>query len=244
AITDAYKRYIITLLNADSGGPLPYYYHYAGFSRDGYNHRVDKLTYGRDAVDPETFSKDPFLNIYKAYFYDRDNFGWDGWSLYPNLAPDQIPKVAARRNYSITKNFENWLYNKDELEDVLKNFYTHGWAVFKTGPAVTEEGFQFYRIPLRVVVAVFTTPKHTHFDQPPAFKTEVLGQIIYDFEDLFYTDTSSRVPQAPSVAVPPAPAPSEKNAADKLEELKGLFDAGLITEEEYKAKREKILSAL
>lgn len=41
-----------------------------------------------------------------------------------------------------------------------------------------------------------------------------------------------------------APAESSKTASERLRQLKSLFDEGLITKDEYKAKRQKILQDL
>jgi membrane protease subunit (stomatin/prohibitin family) len=49
-------------------------------------------------------------------------------------------------------------------------------------------------------------------------------------------------PQAPAPAAAPAPAPAADNpVADKLRRLKGLLDEGLISQDEFNAKRQKLL---
>jgi hypothetical protein len=51
-------------------------------------------------------------------------------------------------------------------------------------------------------------------------------------------------PAAPSPAPPQAVAPAAGSAADRLQDLKRLFDDGLITKEAYEKKQQEILNAL
>lgn len=49
---------------------------------------------------------------------------------------------------------------------------------------------------------------------------------------------------APPPVVPPAPAPAQKTAEEKLRELAALRDAGLITPEDFEAKKTAILATM
>jgi hypothetical protein len=87
------------------------------------------------------------------------------------------------------------------------------------------------RQPFHVKITTAIYRLHTHLFQPGAKL-----KVKYDPNDLSNVDIAS-------TPVPP-PAIGEKQAGDRLKQLDKLKNEGLVTEEEYKLKREEILREL
>lgn len=72
-----------------------------------------------------------------------------------------------------------------------------------------------------------------------------LPEVIIDYQPLLLAGTLPRPPRPPDAqgagAPPPSPAPAPMSVEESLEALKRWRDKGLITEEEYQAKKRQVL---
>ncbi|MGZ3586843.1 MAG: PH domain-containing protein [Candidatus Limnocylindrales bacterium] len=89
-----------------------------------------------------------------------------------------------------------------------------------------------------LTAAEVAVDKYRMLAHAPAFKREMANK-KHELEE----DLSGRMP-SPPLTVPPSGAAAVPEMADRLAELKGLRDQGLITPEEYEAKRTELLGRI
>jgi len=132
---------------------------------------------------------------------------------------DLVKKFRSEIEYSLGTEITD-----KELSEILKN----GWLVKKIGPTETRTDFKGFIVPIRFIYAIGTTTPGGE-----ARPDDLPFLIVKRIDILHKLEAEEKTP--PSVS---------KSIEEKLIELKRLYDAGLITESEYKTSREKVLNGL
>ena len=179
----------------------------------------------------------PFLALnsiahYSIYPYLR-GYGYLDLSQLPvqQNEADRTPIVL--RFITIKDLLQKTLPENQEypLDSHVKNLVNNGWTVIKTGPARTEEGFQFYTIPIRIIMSFWN-----RYDD----------DFYLRWADVVHEEEKARAPgtETPAADSKTEPAAEQDDAFEKLKKLKDLLDNEVITQEEYDKKKKELMDQM
>ena len=137
--------------------------------------------------------------------------------------------------YSTTSMMGNVPWSQQTKEQAGRQIMAQDWAVVKTGPSKPTADFSGYKVP----VAIAIRSVYWKSGLPPS----ELRFLSYAEWTITAVNPKQPPPAAAAPAPAPASAPSEVDTIEAIRKYKELLDEGIITEEEFEAKKKELLES-